>query len=159
MEGALFAAAAMRFHGKTAYLVDLEADGDHDHVLCVFRERGLWGALSKSRFHSLGYRDPVFRSIRELALSYFPWYNNYRGQKTLRRYSLPVRLSQFDTLNWTSTTGSVWEVPIRLCEIKHYALVPARVAKHLRTVPLAAQYADTAQPPRNWKNRAPRQGH
>lgn len=110
MEGALFAAAAMRFHGKTAYLVDLEAEGDYDHVLCVFRERGLWGALSKSHFHSLGYRDPIYRSIRELALSYFPWYNNYRGQKTLRRYSLPVRLSQFDKLKWTSTTGSVWAV-------------------------------------------------
>ncbi len=159
MEGALFAAAALRFHGHKPLVVDLEADGDYDHVLCVFQERGLWGAISKSRFHSLGFRDPVYRSIRELALSYVPMYNNYRGEKTLRRYSRPINLARFDKDNWIAHEGEVWMIPEYLCVVKHYPLFPSATARSLRRVPLAAQYADTAQPPTKWLNRKPKKGH
>jgi hypothetical protein len=159
MEGALFAAMCMRFHGHKALVMDLEAQHDHDHVLCVFRSKGLWGAISKSKFHSLSYRDPVFRTLRELALSYFPNYHNYRGTKTLRKYSVPLSLAQFDRIHWMSSDDDVWAIPERLCTIKHYALYPRAIIPSLRVVPLPRQYADTAYPPRGWKNKPPKRGY
>src|SRR5512142_217167 len=97
LEGAMFAAAAFRTHGRPPLVLDLEAtDDDHDHVVALFRERGRWGAVSKTNHAVLRYREPVYRSVRELALSYFHEYFLDDGRKTLRRYSDPVDLSRFD---------------------------------------------------------------
>ena len=99
-EGALFAAAALRANGFRPLVLDLEAIQDTDHVLAVFQIDGHWGAIAKSNFTGYRYREPVYRTVRELALSYFNTYMNMRGDRTLRRFSRPVNLKRFDSLHW-----------------------------------------------------------
>jgi hypothetical protein len=126
MEGALFAAAALRRIGHPAQLVDLEAVRDSDHVLSVYRRNGCWGSVAKSNFAGLRGREPVYRSLRELAMSYFEHYYNARGEKTLRTFSRPVNLARFDKIEWMTTEEEVWEIPSYLVEIPHTRLlVPA----------------------------------
>ena len=96
LEGAVFAAAALRVLGFPPLLLDLEAVQDTDHVIAVFRLRGHWGAIAKSNFSGLRYREPVYRSVRELVMSYFDGYINLRGERTLRAFSRPVNLARFD---------------------------------------------------------------
>ncbi len=134
MEGALFAAAALRVLGHPPLLLDLEAVHDDDHVLAIFRVRGLWGALAKSNFSGLRYREPVYRSLRELAMSYFEHYYNLRREKTLRRYSRPVNLRRFDDRNWMTAEEDVWMVPEYLCDIAHTPLLPRAVEARLERV-------------------------
>ena len=132
MEGALFAAAALRFLGHEPMLVDLEAVRDDDHVLAVFREHGCWGAIAKSNYSGLRFRNPVYRTIRELAVSYFEHYYNPRGEKTLRAYSRPINLAQFDRLNWISTDEELWPIPDYLCGLEHTPLLPAAAGSRIR---------------------------
>ena len=87
LEGALLAAAALRVNGRAPLVMDLEAVHDDDHVVAIYRERGLWGSIAKSNFAGLRFRAPVYRTLRELALSYFEHYYNLRGEHTLRSYS------------------------------------------------------------------------
>jgi hypothetical protein len=119
MEGALFGAAALRMLGHPPLLLDFEAVRDDDHVLAVFRVRGHWGALAKSNYSGLRYREPVYRTLRELAMSYFEHYYNLRKEKTLRRYSRPVNLRRFDRMGWMTADEDVWAIPEYLCEIPH----------------------------------------
>jgi hypothetical protein len=102
-EGALFAAAALRRLGHRPLLVDVRSWNDDDHVLAVFKERGHWGCVAKSNYTVLRFREPVYRSIRELVISYFDVYFNPIGQKTMRSYSFPLNLSQFDRRHWMTT--------------------------------------------------------
>src|SRR4051812_30124716 len=111
LEGAIFAAAALRVLGYPPLLLDLEADQDTDHVIAVFKSHGHWGALAKSNFNGCRYREPVYRTLRELALSYFHIYFNLRGQRTLRRYSRPVNLRRFDHLDWMTSPKAIWFIP------------------------------------------------
>src|ERR1051326_2305216 len=134
MEGALFAAAALRFAGHPPLLLDLEAVRDDDHVLAIFRARGLWGALAKSNYSGLRYREPVYRSLRELVMSYFEHYYNLRKEKTLRRYSRPVNLARFDAIGWMIAEEDVWAVPEYLTEISHTPLLPPRLVPTLGRV-------------------------
>ncbi len=131
MEGAMFAAAALRMIGYPALLVDLEAVRDSDHVLAVYRRNGCWGALAKSNYAGLRGREPVYRTVRELVLSYFELYFNEAGEKTLRTFSRPVSLKQFDKIGWMTVEGDVWEIPTYLCEISHTRLMTAAVEKQL----------------------------
>ena len=124
MEGALFAAAALRLLGHVPLVVDLVAVRDDDHVLAVFRQNGCWGAIAKSNYAGLRFRNPVYRTIRELAMSYFEHYYNPKGEKTLRGYSKPVNLSRFDGLKWMATPDELWDVPMYLCEVTHTPLLP-----------------------------------
>jgi hypothetical protein len=119
LEGALFAAAALAFHGHPPLIWDLEATRDDDHVLAIFRERGHWGAIAKSNYSGLRFREPVYRNLRELAMSYFEHYYNLRGEKTLRGFSRPVNLERFDGLNWRTAQDDLWEIPIYLCTVHH----------------------------------------
>jgi hypothetical protein len=119
MEGALFGAAALRMLGHPPLLLDFEAVRDDDHVLAVFRVRGHWGAVAKSNYSGLRYREPVYRTLRELAMSYFEHYYNLRKEKTLRRYSRPVNLKRFDGIGWMTAETDVWAIPEYLCEIPH----------------------------------------
>lgn len=119
MEGALAAAAALRMHGHPPVLVDLEAVRDDDHVLAVFRDHGCWGAIAKSNYAGLRFREPVYRTLRELAMSYFEHYYNLRGEKTLRTYSRPVNLKRFDKIRWMTAEEHVWAIPEYLFEIPH----------------------------------------
>jgi hypothetical protein len=129
MDGALFAAAALRMQGHPPLLMDLEAVQDVDHVLAVFRVRGHWGAIGRSNFSGLRYREPLFRTLRELALSYFESYFNLRREKTLRRYSVPVDLSRFDRRKWMTAEDDLWDIPEHLVGVRHFRLItPAQTA-------------------------------
>ncbi len=123
MEGALLAAAALRVQGDPPLLIDLEAVHDDDHVLAVYRRNGAWGAIAKSNYSGLRGREPVYRSIRELVMSYFEHYYNPKAQKTLRGYSRPVNLERFDRIGWMIDEADVWAVPEYLCEIRHYDIL------------------------------------
>jgi hypothetical protein len=134
LEGAIFAAAALRVLGYPPLLLDLEADHDTDHVIAVFKVRGHWGAIAKSNFTGCRYREPVHRNLRELALSYFNTYFNLRGERTLRRYSRPVNLGRFDRDKWMTSARSVWFIANYLCEIPHIPLLTPFQIKHLTRV-------------------------
>jgi hypothetical protein len=134
MEGALFAAAALRLLGFPPLLLDLEAVRDDDHVLAVFRRRGHWGAIAKSNYAGLRYREPVYRNLRELAMSYFEHYYNPRKEKTLRRYSRPVNLRRFDRISWMTAEEDVWAIPEHLCGIAHTPLLPRGFERGLARV-------------------------
>ena len=134
MEGALFGAAALRLLGHPPLLLDLEAVRDDDHVLAIFRQQGLWGAVAKSNYSGLRYREPVYRTLRELAMSYFEHYYNLKREKTLRRYSRPVNLERFDAIDWMTTEEDVWPVPDYLCDVSHTALLTPAVIRSLSRV-------------------------
>ena len=134
MDGALFAAAALRVQGHRPLLLDLEAVFDDDHVLAVFREDGLWGAIARSNYSGLRLREAIHPTIRSLVVSYFESYFNLRRQKTLRRYSRPVNLSRFDRLAWMTTEEDLWEIPQYLAEIPHRRLLPSAIERRLSPV-------------------------
>jgi hypothetical protein len=131
MEGALLAAAALRLNGRPPLLLDLEAVRDDDHVVALYRENGLWGGIAKSNFAGLRFRAPVYRTLRELALSYFEHCYNRRGERTLRNYSVAVNLERLDAQNWMTSEDDVWCVPELLIAAKHYPLFPEKVARAL----------------------------
>jgi hypothetical protein len=131
LEGAVFAAAALRANGFLALLWDLEAKQDDDHVLAIFRVNGHWGAIAKSNFSGLRYREPVHRTLRELAISYFDTYFNLRGDRSLRAYSRPVNLARFDSRRWMTTEESVWFIAEHLVDIPHTAVISPQMARAL----------------------------
>ena len=132
MEGALLAAMALRRLGYPPLLVDLEAVRDSDHVLAVYRVHGRWGAIAKSDYAGLRSREPVYATIRELALSYFEHYYNPAGEKTLRAYSRPVNLARFDrSLQWMTTLDEVWDIPGHLCEVPHARILTKPMERQL----------------------------
>jgi hypothetical protein len=134
LEGAIFAAAALRVLGFPPLILDLEADLDTDHVLAVFKMRGHWGAIAKSNFSGCRYREPVYRTLRELALSYFHVYFNLRGERTLRRYSQPVNLKRFDRQAWMTSEKGIWFVAEHLVDIPHRPLLQRGLEKQLTRV-------------------------
>lgn len=124
IEGAMLAALALRVHGHPPLLLDLTASPkDFDHVIAPFRQHGHWGAISKTNHAVLRYREPVYKTIRELVLSYFHEYTDKHGKKTLRSFSDPVDLSRFDKQGWMTSGEEVWYVAEHLVEIKHYPLL------------------------------------
>lgn len=136
LEGAIFAAAALRVLGFPPLLLDLEAVQDTDHVVAVFRVRGHWGAIAKSNFSGLRYREPVYRSVRELVMSYFDGYVNLRGERTLRAYSRPVSLARFDRTHpdWMTSERDLWFVPEHLVRIRHTRLLTPAMERRLSRV-------------------------
>jgi len=132
MEGALFGAAALRMLGYPPLLLDLEAVRDDDHVLAIFRRDGSWGAIAKSNYSGLRYREPVYRGLRELAMSYFEHYYNPRREKTLRNYSRNLR--RFDSIHWMTAEEDVWAIPEYLTTIRHTPLVAPRAIRRLARV-------------------------
>ncbi|MBM4022284.1 MAG: hypothetical protein FJ284_08600 [Planctomycetes bacterium] len=135
IEAAFVAAAALALAGHPPLLMDIAAArGDVDHVVTLFRRRGLWGAISKSNSPLLRYRDPIHRSLRELAISYFPQYVKHR-RKTLRGYSVPVDLRKHDPPLWATGTGDVCrEMVDTLTGARHFAIMPAAAAGDLRPI-------------------------
>jgi hypothetical protein len=133
-EGAIFAAAALRANGYPPLVIDLEAEHDTDHVIAVYKVHGHWGAISKSNYSALGFREPIFRSLRELALSYFDGYFNLRRERTLRRFSNPVNLSRFDRRNWMTTDEPIWFIAEYLFTIRHFPLLEPRMIERLHRV-------------------------
>jgi hypothetical protein len=134
LEGGIFAAAALRILGFPPLIFDLEADCDTDHVIAIFKVRGAWGAVAKSNFTGCRYREPVYRTLRELAMSYFNVYFNLRFERTLRRYSRAVNLARFDRLHWMTTEKPIWFIAEHLCEIPHISLLTRAMEKRLTRV-------------------------
>src|SRR2546426_3003677 len=134
LEGGIFAAAALRVLGFPPLIFDLEADQDTDHVIAIFKVRESWGAVAKSNFTGCRYREPVYRSLRELAMSYFNIYFNLRFERTLRRYSRSVNLARFDHLHWMTSEKPVWFIAEHLCEIPHISLLTPTMKRNLTRV-------------------------
>ncbi|MFH1055719.1 MAG: hypothetical protein V1744_06460 [Candidatus Altiarchaeota archaeon] len=130
-DGALFAAACLQYHGMWPLLMDLRAVNDDDHTLAVYRIGGLWGAISKSNFSVLEFREPVYRSLRELAMSYFDLYFNTAGEKTLREYSRPLDLSVFDNIGWVTSDDDLDFIGESLDKVRHYSLITGKTARRL----------------------------
>lgn len=141
MEGALFGAAALAMQGFPPLLLDLEAVRDDDHVLAVFRQRGHWGAIAKSNYAGLRFREPVYRTLRELVLSYFEHYYNDAGEKTLRSYSRPVNLSRFDRVGWMTAEEELWLIPEHLSTLSHTRLLTGEMERRLNRVDARLQAA------------------
>jgi hypothetical protein len=131
IEGAMLAACAFWVHGEPPLLLDMRAVRDYDHVVALFKRHGRWGAISKTNGFGLRWRDPVYRTLRELAISYFHEYCNKRDHKTLREYSLPFDLRRVDTQVWVSGTKNAWSVAEALDELRHFRLMNGR---HLKTI-------------------------
>ncbi len=134
IEGALLAAAALRVNGYPPLVVDLEAVRDDDHILAVFRERGCWGAVAKSNYSGLRFRDPVYRTLRELVMSYFEHYYNERAEKTLRAFSRPVNLARFDRIRWMTAEEELWPIGEHLSRIPHIPLLTRAMVRNLSRV-------------------------
>lgn len=134
MEGAMLAVAALRLNGYPPLVVDLTAvQNDFDHVVAVFKQHGHWGAISKTNHAVLRYREPVYKTIRELVMSFFhEYFINSNGKKTLRSYSMSIDLSKFDHLEWMTTNQDVWEIPEHLAKVPHKKILTRKQIANLR---------------------------
>jgi hypothetical protein len=130
-EGALFAAAALRVLGHEPLIVDMMAENDDDHVIAIFKQDVCYGAVAKSNTKLLRYREPVYRTLRELVMSYFDFYFNTLGELSLRSYSNPVNLSKFDKYNWMTTDEDLEFIGDYLYKIKHHKLLNKSQLKSL----------------------------
>jgi hypothetical protein len=135
MDGGMFAAAALRRLGYPPLIVDLSAENDDDHIIAVFREGRCWGAIAKSNTTVLRFREPVYRTLRELAMSYFDLYYNLNGQKTLRSYSRTIDLSKFDDRDWEITDEDLEYIGDHTYTVRHYPLITPEQARKLSDVP------------------------
>ena len=132
IEGAFLAAVALWIQGEPPLLMHLDCDlSDYPHAICVFRRGRYWGAISKTNGAPLRYRDPVYRSLRELAMSYFHEYFDKRGRKTLRSYSGAFDMRRLDPALWVTSEKTCWAAHDRLAELRHYPLVSKRQANQL----------------------------
>jgi hypothetical protein len=132
IEAALLAACALWVHGERPLVLHMDCDPcDYPHVLALFQRRGAWGAISKSNGVPLRYRDPIYRSLRELAMSYFHEYCDTRGGKTLRSYSRPFDLRRIDSALWITNTQDCRHTHDRLAAAPHYPLISPSQARAL----------------------------
>lgn len=132
IEGAVIAAAALWVHGEPPLLLDLKAEHDSDHVVAIYRRGRCWGAISKTNGPVLRWRDPIYRNLRELAMSYFHEYTNGRHQKTLRSYSRAFDLRRLDPEQWVTNTKQCWDLGWALEAAHHYPLITRHQHKLLR---------------------------
>ena len=133
MEGAMLAALALRFAGYPPLVLDLKSvPHDDDHVVAVFRYDGCWGAISKTNHGVPRYREPIYRTIRELAMSYFHEYFLDDGTKTLRSWSRPVDLSRFDAQGWMTDEEDIAYVPQYVDGVRHYDILTRAQIVRLR---------------------------
>ena len=132
LDGAIFAAAALEELGDPPLVIDLRANlEDDDHVVAVFRRRGLWGAVAQSDFTGLRFRDPVYRSLRELAMSYFNVYFNLAGRRTLREFSLSFDLRRIKDIDWRRGEDDLTALSDRLDRVRHFRLITRPMEQEL----------------------------
>jgi hypothetical protein len=134
-DGAMFAAAALRRIGYPPLILDMLSNGrDDEHLLALFKDHGGWGAVAKSNFVGLRFREPVYRTIRELVMSYFEQYYNLEREKTLRGYTGPLNLKRFDRLNWMTADETMDLIAQRTEEIRRVMLIDAELENRLSPV-------------------------
>ncbi|MBI2064010.1 MAG: hypothetical protein HYT65_03415 [Candidatus Yanofskybacteria bacterium] len=132
IEAAFFAAAVLWFHGYKPLLLDLQAtDDDYDHVVALFHRNGCWGAISKTNHAVLRYREPVYRNIRELAMSYFHEYFDDNGKKNMRAYSQPFNLARLGK-KWIISEKDLWHVAQALDDSPHHKILTKVMIAGLR---------------------------
>ncbi len=141
-DGALFGAAAMRRLGHPPMVVNMLAnDQDDDHMLALYRHEGHWGAVAKSNFAGLRFREPVYRTLHELVMSYFEQFYNVERKKTLRAYTVPLNLKVFDRLNWMTSDGPLDRIGGRLDEIRKVRLLTRRMIASLSLIDKRSYHA------------------
>lgn len=124
IEGAFLAALILRLHGHKPLVVDLKTTKDDlEHVIAVFKKDGKWGAISKTNHAVLRYREPIYRNIRELVMSFFHEYFDNKGKKNLRSFSMPVDLSIFNNKNWIVSEEDLWYIHDYLDKVRHYPIL------------------------------------
>jgi hypothetical protein len=133
-DGALFAATALRRIGHTPAIIHMLASDDDDHIIALYRRNSCVGAVAKSNFVGLRFREAIYRNIRELIISYFEAYFNLTGKKSLRAYSNPLNLSSFDRISWMTSNDAVERISLRLDRLKRNKLVTASMVKSLSPV-------------------------
>ncbi|HRH26645.1 MAG TPA: transglutaminase-like domain-containing protein [Parcubacteria group bacterium] len=134
-EGAIFAAAVLEYHGHKPFILDLRSTikpYDYDHVIAVYKKEGCFGAISKTNHAVLRYREPVYKTIRELVMSYFHEYFLDNGKKTLREYSDLLNLNKFNKINWRTSEKNLFDIPADLDDIKHHRVLTSNQIKNLR---------------------------
>jgi hypothetical protein len=131
-DGAVFAAAALRKLGFPPLVLELVPnERDDDHLIALYKRDGLWGAVAKSNFVGLRFREPVFRNLRELVLSYFEQFFNVAGEKTLRAYTLPLDLTRFDALGWTIQDGPMDLIAEALDKKRRVSIITDKAVRQL----------------------------
>jgi hypothetical protein len=141
IEGALFAAACFAYHGQPALILNFQASAiDVDHVVTLFRRDRLWGAISKTNHAVLRWRDPVYRTVRELAMSYFHEYLAPNGKKSLRAISRPFDLGRYGPARWVTAEQDLEWLQDKLNDLSHAPLLPRAIISRLRDIsPLERQ--------------------
>lgn len=151
IEGALLAAHILREHGEETWLLDLKSTKhDYDHVVTLFKRHGRFGAISKTNHAVLRYREPVYKTISELALSYFHEYFLNDGTKTLRSFSRPFSLAKYDKQRWQTDEKNLWYIATDLDQSPHTPIVPPQL---LRTLRKADKIETDAGKIMEWKKR------
>lgn len=133
-DGGIFAAAALRRIGHPPRIVYMTAVHDDDHLIALFGGHGGWGAVAKSNFTTIRFREPVYRTLRELVMSYFEGYFNVRGERTLRGYTVPLNLTAFDHLNWMCNDEQLEQIGNRLDNIRNYRVLTPEMSRKLTRV-------------------------
>ena len=134
-DGAVFAAAALRLLGFVPLVLELVPnERDDDHLIALYKHDGLWGAVAKSNFVGLRFREPLFRNLKELVLSYFEQFYNVAGEKTLRSYTLPLNLTRFDARGWTVQDGPMDEMAAALDRKRRVAVITETAVRRLSRV-------------------------
>jgi len=131
-DGALFAAAALRRIGYPPLILEMiPNDRDDDHLLALYKYGRYWGSVAKSNFVGLRFREPVYRTLRELVMTYFEQYYNVAGEKTLRGYTVPLNLKSFDKLNWMTSDEHLDDIAERLDAIRRILILTPEMVERL----------------------------
>lgn len=135
IEGAIFASAVLEFYGHKPLLLDLRSikkPYDYDHVVALFNVAGFWGAISKTNHSVLRYREPIYKNVRELVMSYFHEYFLDSGLKTLREYSVSLNLNKYNRIHWRTSEKNLSEILVGLDKIEHFKILNKKQEKNLR---------------------------
>lgn len=149
IEGAMLAAVALWLRGEKPLIMSLKVShGDDDHIVALYKMNGYWGAISKTNHAVLRYRDPIYRTTRELALSYFhEYFLTKNGKKTMVGYSQPINLKRFGT-KWVNVEEDLWEIGNTIYNMPHIPVVPKENEKYIRD---AHRVERTAARIKEWK--------
>ena len=134
-EGAILAASLLEPLGHEAQLLHLRSHRDDDHVVALFQKRGKWGAIGKSNTTLLSWREPIYRDLRELTMSYFPFYFNTKGQMSLIGWAGPIRLDAFKKWNWRDGLDDIHEMSAAFYRVKHQKIMTIEEIEKLPKAP------------------------
>jgi len=141
-DGAIFAAATLRRLGFPPVILEMIPNGrDDEHLLAIYRSEGYWGAVAQSNFVGLRYREPVYRTLRELVMSYFEPYYNIKRERTLRGYTIPLNLGAFDRFEWQLKDEALDRISRRLDEMGKRVVISPRLIRKLSPVDLRSYQA------------------